>query len=62
MLSMHSIKIRDFVCASYVKTSAGLANCVYTDKAVSFDLDYIRPLNDFRVRSRQKKSHGGDSL
>lgn len=51
VLSMHSLKVNDIKCITLSKKVKTL-DCFYDEKTVSFYLDYVVPLYDYKVRKK----------
>lgn len=47
--TVHEIEFSDFKCSTSAKKSAEMTNCVYGGRFISFDLNFLRRLDDWKV-------------
>lgn len=47
--ALHEVEYLDLVCSRSSKKSAEIGNCTYGGKFISFDINFLRPLNDWKV-------------
>lgn len=49
VLAVHEVEFNDLKCSTSEKRSAEMTNCVYGGRFISFNINFLRKLDDWTV-------------